>query len=124
MKVEVERVFPGKIIRDIHRTPSIRHALPESWIEARERASALPCDDSQTIGDVYDRAISKLSRAIWCDRRVLRGVPCLRHTRIPVYQICGMLAEGYSTKRVAKFLSISDEQVKSALKFASIVFEQ
>jgi hypothetical protein len=40
------------------------------------------------------------------------------------YQVCGMLAEGYLIGRVAKFLSISDKQVKSALKFASIVFEQ
>jgi DNA-binding CsgD family transcriptional regulator len=35
-----------------------------------------------------------------------------------------MNAEGYSPKRVAKFMSISEEQVSSALKFASILLEQ
>jgi len=55
---------------------------------------------------------------------VLRGIPCLRNTRVPVYQICGMIAEGYSSKRVAKYMSISEEQVSDALKFVSILLEQ
>src|SRR6266850_3377338 len=106
--------------RDPDWTRGIPHGLPDSWLEAREKASALPCDETQTIGEVFDRAISKTHHAIWRDKRVLRGVPCLRNTRIPVYQICGMIAEGYSQKRVAKFMGISEEQVGDALKFASI----
>jgi len=35
-----------------------------------------------------------------------------------------MIAEGYTQKRVAKFMSISEEQVVDALRFASILLEQ
>ncbi|MBZ5503662.1 MAG: DUF433 domain-containing protein [Acidobacteriia bacterium] len=123
MKVDVARSFPSRVPRHNHRH-NMRHRLPEPWIEARERADALPCDDSQTLGSVFDHAISKVERAIWRNKRVLRGVPCIRNTRVPVYQVCAMIGEGYSVGRVAKFLSISDQQVKDALKFAGIVFEQ
>ncbi len=115
----------GKVLpHHTHSSRPTRHSLPESWIEAREKAAALPCDETQTIGDVFDRAISKIHQAIWRDKRILRGIPCLRNTRIPVYQICGMIAEGYSPKRVAKYLSISEENVNDALRFASILLEQ
>ena len=102
----------------------IPHGLPDSWLEAREKASALPCDESQTIGEAFDRAISRTHNAVWRDRRLLRGIPCLRNTRIPVYQICGMIAEGYTPKRVAKYMCLSEKQVSDALRFASILLEQ
>jgi uncharacterized protein (DUF433 family) len=123
VKVDVDRSLLGGFPRDIHRH-KMHHRFPDSWVEARERADVLPCDDSQTLGDVFDRAIAKVDRAIWRNKRVLRGVPCIRATRVPVYQVCGMIGEGSSIKKVAKFLSISDHQVKKALKFASIIFEQ
>ena len=110
--------------RDPDWTRDRPHGLPGSWLEEREKANALPCDENQTVGEVFDRAISKTHNAIWRDKRVLRGVPCLRNTRIPVYQICGLIAEGYSQKRVAKFMSISEAQVSQALKFASLILEQ
>ncbi|MBZ5703164.1 MAG: DUF433 domain-containing protein [Acidobacteriia bacterium] len=110
--------------RDTDWTRGIPHGLPDSWLEAREKANALPCDETQTIGEVFDRAISKAHHAIWRDKRVLRGVPCIRNTRVPIYQICGMIAEGYSPKKVAKFMSISEQQVSDALRFASILLEQ
>jgi uncharacterized protein (DUF433 family) len=124
--MKVERALGNHLEsrRDTHRTRGFAHSLPDSWIEARERVNALPCDDSQTIGDAFNQAISKLSREIWRDKQILRGVPCLRDTRIPVYQVCGMMAEGYSIKRIAKFLYISEKRVRIALKFASIVLEQ
>jgi uncharacterized protein (DUF433 family) len=112
------------LLRDTDWTRGNPHGLPDSWVEAREKVAALPCDETQTLGDVLDRAISKVNYAVWRDKRVLRGVPCLKSTRIPVYQICGMIAEGCSPKRVSKFLSISEKQVSDALKFASIVLEQ
>jgi uncharacterized protein (DUF433 family) len=122
MKVRIDRSFPIRFRRDIH--PIHRQRMPELWIEARERASALPCDDAQFLGDVFDGAIAKLDGAIWRNKSVLRGIPCVRKTRIPVYQICGMMGEGYSVRRVARLLCLSDRQVRDALKFASIVLEQ
>ena len=124
MRVERQLGYSNLLGHHTHSSREIPHGLPISYIEARERIAALPCDDTQTIGEVFDRAISKLRRAISRDKRVLRGVPCLRNTRIPVYQICGMIAEGYTQKRVAKFMSISEEQVVDALRFASILLEQ
>jgi len=124
MRVDKELGFNLVHRGDTHSSRGIPHGLPESWIEAREKAAALPCDETQTIGEVFDRAISKVHHAIWRDKRVLRGIPCLRNTRVPVYQICGMIAEGYSSKRVAKYMSISEEQVSDALKFARILLEQ
>ncbi len=98
--------------------------LPDAWLEARERAAVRPFDDTQTIGQVFDRAIAKCSGRVSREKRILRGVPRLRDTRIPLYQICGMVAEGMRPKRVAKTLGISEEQVKAALTFASIILEQ
>jgi uncharacterized protein (DUF433 family) len=124
MRVAKVLEFNPPYRRDTHSSRGIPHRLPESYIEARERAAALPCDETQTMGEAFDRAFSKVRNVIWRDKRVLRGVPCLRSTRIPVYQICGMIAEGYSLKRVAKFMSISEKQVRDALRFASILLEQ
>jgi len=124
LRIGRELGFGNVLPRHTHSPRPTRHSLPESWIEAREKATALPCDDTQTIGDVFDKAISMIHHAIRRDKRVLRGIPCLRNRRIPVYQICGMVAEGYSTKRVSKYLSISEENVNDALRFASILLEQ
>ena len=122
MKVDIDR-SPLGFPHDVHRH-KMRHRLPLAWLEARERASALPFDDSQTLGDVFDSAISRVNRAVSRNKLVLRGVPCIRETRIPVYQVCGMIAEGYSIRKTARTFSISDKQVRDALKFASIVLEQ
>jgi len=124
MKVARELMFPLRVRQETHRSELGPYRIPVSWLEVRERVSALPFDDTQTIGDVFDHAISKVSHAISRDKHKLRGVPCLRGARIPVYQICGMMAEGISLKRVAKILGISEEQVKTALRFASIILEQ
>jgi uncharacterized protein (DUF433 family) len=124
MKVARELGFTSQLRRDADWARGNPHGLPDSWIEARERVAALPCDETQTIGEVFDHAIAKMPSAIWRDRRVLRGVPCVRGTRIPVYQVCGMIGEGISSKRVAKFMSLSEEQVHDALRFASVLLEQ
>lgn len=123
MKVELEIENIG-LRRDMHRARVGAHRLPDAWIDAREKANARPCDETQTLGEAFDRAISKSESAVWRHGHVLRGIPCIRNTRIPVYQICGLIAEGYSQKRVARFMSISEGQVKGALKFASILLEQ
>ncbi len=124
MRVEREIGFNNLPRRDAHPLRGKLHGLPESWIEAREKVAALPCDETQTIGEVFDLAIARMHHATWRDKRVVRGVPCLRNTRIPVYQICGMIAEGLSTRKVATYMSISEKQVRDALRFASIVLEQ
>ncbi len=124
MKVARESGYSRLLRRDADWPRGNPHGLPDSWIEAREKVAVQPCDETQTIGEVFDHAIAKMPHAIWRDRRVLRGVPCIRGTRIPIYQVCGMIGEGFSSKRVAKFMSLSEEQVHDALQFASILLEQ
>lgn len=107
-----------------HRPYFGSRGLPDVWVQARVHAAVRPFDDTQTIGHVFDRAIAKCSGKVWRDKKILRGVPCLRRTRIPLYQICGMVAEGMKYQEVAQSLGISEEQVKTALRFASIILEQ
>lgn len=113
----------GHLRGDVHPPRRWRH-LPDSWLEARVRASASPSDDAESIGDAMDTAAAKAAQAVWRNKDTLRGVPCVRNTRVPVYQICGMLAEGYSVRRVAKFLSLEESDVKAALRFVSILLER
>lgn len=120
----IRKLGPASHLRgDVH-PPRKWRLLPASWLEARERASASSSDDSESIGDAMDTAAARAAHAVWRNKDVLRGVPCVRNTRVPVYQICGMLAEGYSVRRVAKFLSLEESDVKAALRFVSIFLER
>lgn len=124
MKVEIEAGFKPEFYRHSGWPRRGPHELPEAWLEAREKAACAPFDDSVTLGDALDRASERVSHTVSRNKNIIRGVPCLRSTRVPVYQICGMIGEGYTPKRTAKFLSISEDQVKAALKFASSLLEQ
>lgn len=122
MRVKVEARLGEEVRHDWSRRES--HELPETWREAREQAACATIDETVSLGDAFDKASARVFHLVSRNRQTLRGVPCVRNTRVPVYQICGMLAEGYTTKRVARFLSISEDDVKAALRFASALFEQ
>lgn len=124
MKRSLGIIYPARIRAEIHVGETSRREFPAAWIEARERASARPFDETRPIGEVFDNAISRMSGKVWRKKEILRGVPCLHGTRIPIYQICAMLAEIGSTKRVARHLSLSEVEVKYALQFASSILEQ
>lgn len=124
MKVSSVLVLPLRHRSEVHRAELGRRRIPATWVEARERAATKSFDDTVAIGEVFDKAIAKLPNRVWRDKGRFRGVPCLHGTRIPLYQVCGMAAEGMTPKRVAKALRISDEQVRTALRFASIILEQ
>jgi len=48
------------------------------------------------------------------------GVPCIRHLRIPVATIVGMLAEGMSEKEILEaFPDLEVEDIREALLFAA-----
>lgn len=124
MQVSRVLIYPLRRRFETHRADLRPRELPAVWNEARERVATRPFDETQTIRQVFDKAAAKVSYAVTREPRKLRGVPCLRGTRIPLYQICGMIAEGKSQKKVARALRISEDQVKTALRFASIVLEQ
>lgn len=52
--------------------------------------------------------------------RILRGKPVIKGTRIPVYVILNLLAEGYDPKKIIKeYPDITRNDILAAVKYAS-----
>lgn len=48
------------------------------------------------------------------------GVPCIRHLRIPVATIVGMIADGMSAEEILKaYPDVEQEDIREALYFAA-----
>ena len=61
---------------------------------------------------------------ITVDPDVLVGKPVIRGTRIPVYLIVGLVANGLTTKEIIKeYPRLKEEDVKAALLYASKLVE-
>lgn len=55
---------------------------------------------------------------------ILHGKPCIKGTRIPVYLIVSLVAEGVSVDEIIKdYPSITPEDIKAAVKYASKLCE-
>ncbi len=66
--------------------------------------------------DIFDRISS--------DPDILHGKPCIKGTRIPVYLIVSLVAEGVSTQEIIKdYPSLTHEDIKAAVKYASKLCE-
>jgi uncharacterized protein (DUF433 family) len=65
-----------------------------------------------------------LDRRIAVDPDVLMGKPVIRGTRIPVYLIVELVANGMTTKEIIKeHPRLKEEDVKAALIYASKLVE-
>ena len=54
------------------------------------------------------------------DEKILEGKPVIKGTRIPVYIIVEMIANGLSIKDILKeYPELSEEDVKAALRYAA-----
>ncbi len=54
------------------------------------------------------------------DPAVMVGKPVVRGTRIPVYVVLNLLAQGYDTKRILKaYPALKAEHITAALQFAA-----
>lgn len=52
--------------------------------------------------------------------RIMRGKPVIKGTRIPVYVVLNLLAEGYDAKKIIKeYPDLTEADVLAAIKFAS-----
>jgi uncharacterized protein (DUF433 family) len=61
---------------------------------------------------------------ITVDPDVLVGKPVIKGTRIPVYLIVGLVANGLTTKEILKeYPRLKEEDVKAALLYASKLVE-
>lgn len=58
------------------------------------------------------------------DPDILHGKPCIKGTRIPVYMIVSLVAEGVSVEEIIKdYSSLTTEDIKAAVKYASKLCE-
>ncbi len=63
--------------------------------------------------------IAKFSR-ITVDPEQMAGVPCIRHLRIPVSTIMGMLAQDMTHKEVLEaFPDLEEEDIRESLRYAA-----
>ncbi len=56
---------------------------------------------------------------ITVDPRVQGGKPVLKGTRMPVYIVVGAVASGMSTREICDEYYLTEEQVRSALRYAA-----
>jgi len=55
---------------------------------------------------------------------ILHGKPCIKGTRIPVYLIVSLVAEGESVENIIKdYPSLTPEDIKAALRYAAKLSE-
>jgi uncharacterized protein (DUF433 family) len=58
------------------------------------------------------------------DPDILHGKPCIKGTRIPVYLIVSLIAEGESVENIIKdYPSLTPEDIKAALRYAARLSE-
>ena len=58
------------------------------------------------------------------DPDILHGKPCIKGTRIPVYLILSLVAEGESVENIIKdYPSLTPEDIKAALRYAARLSE-
>ena len=59
------------------------------------------------------------------DEKILGGKPVIKGTRIPVYLIVEMIANGLSIKEILKkYPELSEEDVKAALRYAASLLKR
>lgn len=57
---------------------------------------------------------------ITIDPAQMAGVPCIRHLRIPVSLVVGMVADGMSEAKILEFYpSLEADDIREALRFAA-----
>ena len=58
------------------------------------------------------------------DPDILHGKPCIKGTRIPVYLIVSLVAEGETVENIIKdYPSLTPEDIKAALRYAAKLSE-
>jgi uncharacterized protein (DUF433 family) len=58
------------------------------------------------------------------DPDILHGKPCIKGTRIPVYLIVSLVAEGEALENIIKdYPSLTPEDIKAALRYAAKLSE-
>ena len=62
--------------------------------------------------------------SISSDSDICHGKPCIKGTRIPVYLIVSLIAEGENVENILKdYPSLTSEDIKSAIRYAAKLCE-
>jgi uncharacterized protein (DUF433 family) len=66
----------------------------------------------------------EILKRISSDPEILHGKPCIKGTRIPVYLIVSLIAEGETTDNIIKdYPSLTPEDIKAAIHYAAKLSE-
>lgn len=65
-----------------------------------------------------------MNNHIVIDPTIQHGKPVIRGTRVPVVRILGGLAGGMSVEEISREYGVTDDDVRSALVYASEVIDQ
>ncbi|MBC8233423.1 DUF433 domain-containing protein [bacterium] len=67
---------------------------------------------------------TKLFERISSDPDICHGKPCIKGTRIPVYLIVSLIAEGEDTESIIRdYPSVTHDDIKAAMKYAAKLCE-
>ncbi len=67
---------------------------------------------------------SEVFERISSDPDICHGKPCIKGTRIPVYLILSLIADGEDTESIIRnYPSITDSAIKTAIKYAAKLCE-
>ena len=77
----------------------------------------------------YGKGVHSLNmveeKRVVIDEKILGGKPVIRGTRIPVYLIVELVANGLSIKDILKeYPELSEEDVKAALRYAASLLKR
>lgn len=62
---------------------------------------------------------------ITIDPQQMSGVPCIRHLRIPVATVVGMVAEGMLEEAILRaYPDLEPEDIREALRFAAAAVQE
>ena len=65
-----------------------------------------------------------MNKRIVINSKIMRGKPVIRGTRIPVYVILNLLAEGYDYKKIIReYPDLNKEDILAAIEYAAKVTE-
>jgi uncharacterized protein (DUF433 family) len=65
-----------------------------------------------------------MNKRIVINPKIMRGKPVIRGTRIPVYVILNLLAEGYDYKKIIReYPDLKKEDILAAIEYAAKVTE-
>ena len=67
-----------------------------------------------------------MAKKIVVDPKIMLGKPVFEGTRVPIYLVLELLAEGVTAQEIVKqyYVDLTEDDVKEALKYADVTFKE